>query len=173
VANKIIFTPENRLAKVLLNVDAPMAHQLIQQADVRVAQLTDAVREQVICKLRKEHDVGKLEKEYVAAKLRAILDLAGVTEEDLLAECQAIGQAATEIAEVAGAAGMATIGEIARGVAAMVENQIKRGTWHGEALRLHINTLSLMGQGDSETPEADAKLADELRVLRKAIGVVE
>jgi hypothetical protein len=155
VADTIIFTPENRLAKILLNVDAPMAHQLIQQADVRVAQLADVIREHVVNKLKK------------------VLDLAGATEADLLAECKAIGANATEIAEVAGAAGLETIGEIARGVAAMVENQVKRGLWHGEALRLHINTLSLVSEGASENPAADAKLADELRVLRKAIGVIE
>lgn len=150
-----IFSPENRLAKILENLDAPPTAELISEAEGRVALLGDAIRS------------------YVAEKLQEILHFSNQGEEVLFAECRTLGDAALNVAEVAGAAGQEAIGEIARGVSAMVDSLITSGVWHSDALKLHLDALALVNQaGGKTTPDTELILA-RLRGMRQAIGVAE
>jgi hypothetical protein len=150
-----IFTPENRLAKIVQSLDGPQAHELIADADERVGLLGEAIRS------------------YVAGKIDEIMHYASQGEDVLFAECRTLGEAAMNVAEVAGAARLETIGDIARGISAMIDNLITSGVWHTDALRVHLNTLALVNQRDGgRTPENDLILAN-LRSMREAIGVVE
>lgn len=150
-----IFTPENRLAKILGSLEGPTSSELIAEADNRVAALNTAIRA------------------YVGEKLREIMDYATQGDEVLFAECQALSEASLNVAEVAGAAGLGAIGEIARGINAMIDNLVTSGVWHTDALRLHLDSLALVSRdGGGMTPENETIL-QRLRGMREAVGVVE
>jgi hypothetical protein len=150
-----IFTPENRLAKILLTLDAPDADDLVMEAEARVGRLSDGIRA------------------YVASKLDEIMGYATQGEDVLFAECRTLGAAALNVAEVAGAARLETVGDIARGISAMVDNLITSGVWHTEALRLHLKALVLVNQGDGGRTPANQQILARLRSMREAIGIVE
>ncbi|ACG79639.1 cheE protein [Phenylobacterium zucineum HLK1] len=150
-----IFTPENRLAKILEAIQAPTAAELIADAESRVEALGDAIRT------------------YVAEKLEEIRAFAEQSEDVLFAECRTLGETAMNVAEVAGAAGLEAVGEVARGISAMVDNLISSGVWHTDALRLHLDALALVNaSGGGMTPENEVILM-RLRGMREAVGVVE
>jgi hypothetical protein len=150
-----IFTPENRLSKILLATDAPTSDDLIADASMRVAQLEGAIRA------------------YVAEQLKEIMAFANAGEDVLFAEARTLGDKALNVAEVASAAGMDAVGEVARGISAMVDNLVSSGVWHTDALRLHLNALALVNRGGGErTPESDLIL-ERLRGMREAVGVLE
>jgi hypothetical protein len=150
-----IFTPENRLAKILLTLDAPNADDLVTEAEVRVGRMSEAIRG------------------YVASKLEEVMRYATQGEDVLFAECRTLGAAALNVAEVAGAARLETIGEIARGISAMVDNLITSGIWHTDALRLHLDTLALVNQGDGGRTPANDQILARLRNMREAVGIME
>jgi hypothetical protein len=150
-----IFTPENRLSKILLAIDAPTSDDLIADASMRVAQLEGAIRA------------------YVAEQLKEIMAYANAGEDVLFAESRTLGDKALNVAEVAGAAGMDAVGEVARGISAMVDNLVSSGVWRTDALKLHLNALALVNRGGGErTPESDLILK-RLRGMREAVGVLE
>ncbi len=149
----LVHTPKNRLAKVLGNDEAPLAEQLIADANGKVASLAEAVRG------------------HVRKALDHILTYVGREDEALFAASHALGAAALSVAEVAGAAGMTAIGEIARGVSALVDDGVLRGNLRADALRLHLDALALVSRdGDGRGPDNDIVVI-RLAALRKAIGV--
>lgn len=150
-----IFTPENRLSKILDSIDAPTTAELLMDAECRVAQLSEAIHA------------------YVAEKLREILAFATEGEEVLFAQCQSLSDAALKVAEVAGAAEMEAIGEVARGISAMVDSLMTSGVWHSDALRLHLDALALVNQSGGGMSEENKVILARLRGMREAIGVVE
>ena len=91
-------------------------------------------------------------------------------EDQLFAESAILGAAALSVAEVAGAAGMAGVGEVARGICALTNAVRTKGFWHAEAVRVHINALSLLCQSGRED---DGSVAKQLNTMRTALGVSE
>lgn len=150
-----IFTPENRLADVLQSLEGPTAEELIADAESRVSALGEAIRA------------------YVAEKLEEIRVFAERGEEELFAECRTLGGAALDVAEVAGAAGMEAVGEVARGISAMVDNLVTSGVWHTDALRLHLDALALVNRGGGGLDDESEVILRRLRGMREAVGVVE
>ena len=150
-----IFTPENRLAKILDNLDAPTAAELVAEAEGRVSKLSVAIRG------------------YVEEKLTTIMAFATQGEDVLFAECQTLSDAALNVAEVAGAAEMEAIGEVARGISAMVDGLISSGVWHSDALKLHLDALALVNQGGGKMTDENKVILARLRGMRDAVGVVE
>lgn len=150
-----IFTPENRLAQILDNLDAPTAAELVAEAEGRASKLSVAIRA------------------YVEEKLADIMAFATQGEEVLFAECQTLSTAALNVAEVAGAAEMEAIGEVARGISAMVEGLVTGGVWHSDALKLHLDALALVTQAGGRLTDENKVILARLRGMREAVGVAE
>ena len=155
MAKARVFTPENRLAKTFGTTAGCSAPELIAAAEVRVTALRPAIRA------------------HVSQKLEAILRYASEGDDVLFAESCNLGEAALSIAEVAGAAGLETVGEIARGISAMVENLVTRGVWHTDALRLHIQALSLTSQTSDDASSENRLMLERLQTMRKVLDVAE
>lgn len=150
----IIFAPDNRLATILDPQGAPFG-ELVAAADERLDALGDQIRA------------------FVAAETERMLAIHELGEEEMFGRARELGERASAVAEVAGAAGLDDVGEVANGIYAMVEGLLESGVWHSDALGLHLSVLRLMS---SETPlEAKAREATlaRLRVMRTRVGVEE
>jgi hypothetical protein len=148
-------TLPNPLASAVDAATGNTARELVAEAAARVSALRPAIRL------------------YVSLRLREIHAFGGESDEVLFAESRTLGDAALAVAETAGAAGMETIGEIAGGISAMVDNLLTQGAWHSDALRLHIQALSLVSQAaDGDAPE-DRLMLDRLQAMRKVLDVAE
>lgn len=150
-----IFTPENRLARMLSSLRGDMPEQLILDAEARVGLLQDAIRA------------------YVRDRLSLIIAFAGLDEETLFARCQELGAMARDVAEVAGAGGLDAIGAAAGGINAMVESLVDRGVWHTDALKLHLEALTLLSQGRDPGQDQVKAITSQLLTMRRAIGISE
>lgn len=149
-----IFKPPNRLAKVIAPYDGAKAELLVENARSRVAELDSQIRG------------------YVAKMLAKIADYATADDPKLFAARPALAAAALNIADVAGAIGMEAIGDIARGIDAMIESSANGEVWHPDALRLHIHSLGLISQTPGDRTE-ETVVVENLRALRRAIGIIE
>lgn len=148
-----IFKSVNRLAKTISSSDAQPQELLISRAEANVAELGDTFRA------------------HIRANVAEILKHSGQPEDVLFAESKTLGDAALSIAEIAGAANMEAIGEVARGISAMIAG-LATGVWHSDALLVHVRSLALVSQLGPPTPQ-DAVVLDRLAAMRKTIGVVE
>jgi hypothetical protein len=155
MAKPRVFTPENRLAKSFGTTAGASAPELIAAAQVRVTAMGPALRA------------------HVSEKLETIMRYAPEGDDVLLAESHHLGAAALSIAEVAGAAGLETVGEVARGISAMVENFAACGVCHTDALRLHVQALSLASQSPDDASEENRLMLERLRTMRKVLDVAE
>jgi hypothetical protein len=148
-----IFTPENRLASILGGAGGQSADELTRNAEERLATLKESITD------------------YVAGKLATIKRIASEPEEIIFAECQVMGDAALAICEVAAVAGQAALGDVARGISAMVGALISDGVWHTEALMLHIEALAMIAGDSPPSPAQTAKILARLEAMREWIGV--
>lgn len=148
------FTPENRLARAL-RPHGPTAETLIADADARVAALADNIRS------------------FVAARIALIAPYADRAEDELFAACRDIGAPATDIAEVAEAAGLEAVGAVARGVCIMLDGLVTLGVWHTEALCIHLRALRLVGGPDGPTDKEHRRIVSDLLALRLSLGLAE
>jgi len=147
--------PENRLARALRPAGGLDARELIAQAEARIELLRPSIRAHV------QEMVGE------------IAPFARQDDDSLFAGRRRLGAAALSVAEVAGAAGMVSVGEIARGLSAMLNSILAKGIWHTDPLRLHIHALALaMQAGDDACPQTQLMLA-RLSQMRKVLDVAE
>ena len=65
------------------------------------------------------------------------------------------------------------IGEVARGICAMIESLLSAGVWHTDGLNLHIMSLTLLSAGKPLPADEISKMLNQLREMRRAIGVLE
>ena len=149
-----IFKPHNPLSKIIDPCDGAKAEYLIASARTRVAALDSEIRG------------------YVARMLDKIAAYATVDDDSLFAARAAVGATALNIADVAGAIGMETIGEIARGLDAMVQSAAHGGVWRPDAVRLHIQSLGMVDQTRPDRT-GEATILENLRALRLAAGAGE
>jgi len=150
-----IFTPENRLLKILESPGGTEKEVLIAAAEEKVAEGASAIAA------------------YVRAEVRRILAYSAESDAILFAECWSLEASALKVAEVAGAAGMEAIGDVTRGIAAMVDSLRTRGALHTEALRLHIQSLGLVSQGTGGRTRENEVVVDRLASMRRAIDIAE
>jgi hypothetical protein len=148
-----VFTPDNHLAR-LLRPGAPTATELLADADSRLTALAGTIRI------------------FISNKLTEILPFAEQTDDVLFAECRDIAGIAMNIAEVAGAAGLEALGDVARGIYVMIDGLVSLGVWHTDALRLHIRSLSLLSpDAGPSTAQDERRIVENLRLMREAIGL--
>lgn len=150
-----IFTPENRLGKILNSLGGTTTGELVAEAEKRVEALADQIQT------------------FVAAKVQLILPYADHSDDRLFAECRTLADAAVQVAEVAAAAKLGAVGEITRGIANIVDGLLTLGVWHGEALRVHIRALQLVTQTQGRSAVDDGAIADRLCEMRISIGLGE
>lgn len=150
-----IFTPKNRLAKVLIGDRGEEYDELVARSEKRVESLADDIRA------------------FVAHQISRILCVYECGEVEVFGSCLEISDAAMNIAETAGAAKMEEIGEVARGIRAMVDGLVASGIWHADALALHIDFLALLNGGTPPTQAEARKTLTRLQSMRAAIGIVE
>ena len=149
-----VFDVDNRLAKVLRNLGGDISAKLVEQAEAEVARLHGPIRD------------------YVREEVAAILIYVDVGDDVLFADCERIGRHALNVAEVAGAAELTGLGEVAGGINALIENLKSIGLWHTEALRLHLRAMMLLSQDAIDAAGGELVL-ERLRTMRRAIGVLE
>jgi hypothetical protein len=153
--NPQIMQPASRLAGVVDNDRGVLTGDLAAHADARVALLADNIRR------------------YVRDLLAGLLPHSNSTDAVILYQLPSIGQAASDIADVAGAARLRIIGEICRGIGAMVATHQTTGACHIGALRLHLSTLRLIDFDHGDRMAGGDALLDQLRAMRAAIGTIE
>src|ERR1700760_4949324 len=100
-----IFTPPNRLAKVLIDVGGRTSDEIVETANVYLEELEDPLRR------------------VVAKQIARIMALQHRGDSTLLVHAKELGDAALAIAETAAVAKMPAVGEAARGLRAMVDTQ--------------------------------------------------
>ncbi len=150
-----VYAVRNRISGALLSKDGPTVESLVSDADARVGRLADSIGA------------------FVAGKVVVLAAWAEQPDETLFADCQAIGEPAMNIAEVAEAAGLDTVGAVARGICVMLDGLVSRGIWRPEALRIHLRALSLV-HGQSGQPGSDGRaITRELLALRLSQGFTE
>ena len=148
-----VYAIRNRISQALLSKDGPTVDSLVSDADARVALLADRIGA------------------FVAGKVAVLAAYAEQPEEALFGGCQAIGEPAMNIAEVAEAAGMDAVGGVARGICVMLDGLIGQGIWHTDALRLHLRALTLVHGEASQA--AGLTMVEELRSLRFSLGFTD
>jgi hypothetical protein len=150
-----IIKAENRLAKIIGQLGGVSSGELVRDADGKVQDLSGEIRA------------------FVQENLTPLLGYVGKSEDVLFADSRKLGGYARNIAEVAGAAGMEGVGEIARGISSMIDNLSASWLWHSDALKLHLDSLALMNQGAALDRDAQALVLNRLQTMRQAVGVVE
>lgn len=150
-----VFTPPNRLAKVLVGADRIAFDTLVEEAEVRIEVIRDDIQTEV------RRNIARIMSIYVLG------------EEIMFARCREIGDAAMAIADVAGAVGMPALGEVAGGIRAMVDSLFYKGVWHTDALELHITSLMLMESDPPPAQDEIERVLTRLSKLRRTVGVVE
>ncbi len=150
-----IFTPENRLADVICDPEAPTAASMVRDAEGRVW----AMRDQIRAHVSQQHAI--------------LTERAKGSEAEIFADCQQIAEAARAISDVAGAADLEALGEAARGIYALINALGCKGVWHTDALRLHVNALALFNSDSPPSRGDAAQILKRLRAMREWIGVPE
>ncbi len=147
-----IFTPENPLAAIIGGPDDPTTASLVRDAETRIYTLRDDIRRHVA----EQHAI-------LAAR-------ADAPEETIFADCHQIAAAARAISDVAGAAGMETVGEAARGIFALINALGCKGVWHTDALKLHVDALALFNSDAPPSRSDSVQILKKLKAMREWVG---
>jgi len=150
-----IYAVKNRISEALLSKDGPTADSLVSDADGRVARLAGRIGA------------------FVDGKVEHLSHWAEMPEDALFSGCQAIGEPAMNIAEVAEAAGLDAVGSVARGLCVMVDGLVSRGIWHTDALRVHLRALVVVHAQSGKQDPDNLRIVEELRALRAALGFTD
>ena len=149
-----IFTPPNRLANIVEGHEGVAFDTLVAASQERLDLMQDDLQA------------------YVGEEISRIVAIYALGEEIMFARCGELGQAAMNVADVAGVAGLTELGEVAGGIRAMIDSLFCKGVWHTDALEAHITSLILVNSGGS--PEGElAKVLGRLSKMRAAVGVIE
>lgn len=153
--NAITIHAVNRLAGILDSPDGIAVEDMVANAEKRVARLA-----------------GDLHR-FVGGCVDQIVAIHGEGEEALFAASLTVGDLAMNIAEVATGPRLEAVGEVARGIRAMVDSLVAHGVWHTDALNLHITSLDLL-YGDQRPADAEvARVLTDLREMRLAVGATD
>lgn len=145
---------ENRLAKVLVNDGGRTAAEAATRANERLAEI----------RTRLDKVMGKeIDRILTYSRARQGIDQAAAAD---------INSAAVAIAEIAGAADRPDLSEVARGVLAMLDDYDTKGFWHGQAMAVHLDVLSLLRGGEASAEEVGLMMR-RMEDMRRAIGAQE
>jgi len=153
LATARVFVPENTLAR---GIDAPGAadvHDMLRDAARRVEAMAPAVNLYVA--------------DRSVALLRAMAGPAPTTPEARLS----LFTEASLLAEVAGAGRPDAIGDIAKGIAVLIQHLNADDGWRGDLIHVHAAALGLV-MNRSQKPNVGVLLSG-LRSARASIGVLE
>ena len=150
-----IFVPANRLAKIVQGNEGIAFEALVADCEKRLLLMKDELQA------------------YVREQIREIVSIHAQGEDLMFARCKELGLAAMNIADVAGIAKLAEVGEAAHGIRAMIDSLVRKGVWHTDALELHITSLVLLSSEPAPSQEEIGRVLGRLRKMRAAIGVVE
>ena len=150
-----ITNPPNPLAQILEGSDGVSFDEMVAASAAGIETLLPSIRE------------------FVRARIIELTKIFEEGEESMFGRSAEIGALAMNIAEVAGAARLPSLGEVARGICAMVDSLLSAGVWHSEALNLHITSLTLLNAGIPLPPDEIKKMLNQLREMRRAVGVLE
>ncbi|HEY3696718.1 hypothetical protein [Phenylobacterium sp.] len=148
-----VFTPPNRLAKVLIETGGRTADEAAATAGAHIEELGPSLRRAV--------DIQVLR----------LIELHRTGEPALSWRAPELSDAAMQLAEIAGAAGRSDLGEVARGVLAMIGHQT--GGPRADVIDLHLSALALLHGGSGAAGQASDVILRRLQDLRAAIGVSE
>jgi hypothetical protein len=141
------------LAKILGGPMSPPVSSLVAAAEGRVASL--------------EHTIAA----HVRERAARILSHIRLPDAALHEARRELAAEANGIVDVAGAARLGLIGEVARGLGAALRHESQAERWRAAPIRLHIEALAVAMSG----PGADeaALLLSRLKALRARLGVTE
>lgn len=146
-----VFDPENRLASLTSNPEAPLFEHLVLQAEQRAASAGADMR-------------GELER-----AVESVLAYRELAEETLFGECLQVASKALAVAEIAAFAGSPAVGRAAAGLYEMIELLVERGAWHTGALALHLEALRTLSGAAAEPAKVERTL-EELRQMRTLLA---
>ena len=150
-----IYEVKNPISEALLSKDGPTAARMVADADKRVALLADRIEA------------------FVASRVALLATWTEQPEDALFSDYETLGRPSRDIAEVAEAAGMDTVGAVAQGLSVLLEGFSNRGIWHAEALRIHLRALALLHNQSPKPESADVTVVEELRALRLSLGLTD
>ncbi len=150
-----IFDPPNRLAKIVQGVEGVPFDDLVAASESRIDLMKDELQV------------------YLREQVQRVIWFGSLEEEIIFARCASVGQTAMNIADVAGAAGLRQLGEVAHGIRAMIDSLFCKGVWHTDALEAHITSLALLNSEPPPGEEEGERILKRLSRMRAAIGVVE
>ena len=150
-----ISNPTSPLARILDGQEGRSFDEMVAASEVRVERLLPGNRD------------------FVRECIVAISHIYDEGEDGMFRRSQELGDLAMSIADVAGAARLPALGEVARGICAMIESLLSAGVWHTDGLNLHIMSLTLLSAGNPLPPGEVTTMLSQLREMRKAIGVLE
>lgn len=107
----------------------------------------------------------------VSDKLARLPDLKD-GEDALFGECRALARHAAGVAELATAADLTAMADVANGIQETVDSLMALGLWHVVALKLHLDALRAFNS-PAVTAADEAAILERLRNLRADIGVGE
>ncbi|MBX9709246.1 MAG: hypothetical protein K2X61_15090 [Caulobacteraceae bacterium] len=154
-APSVSFVPRNRLAKILTSLDRKAFAEHVRNAEQELNRLAPILGESI------EGDV------------QALIRLCRQDEADIFGQSYEIGWLALKIVESARLAKRHELADAAEGVWEMIDALTKKGVWHTEALRVHVEALLALLALSSD-PGTDAAqrqvIARELLKMRTAVG---
>lgn len=131
------------------------AATLVAAAEARTSRLDNSVRA------------------FVEARVGVIMGAAEGDDHSVAARREELGAAALDIAEVAGAAGQATLGEVARGFSVLAIRAAEDGSWAAGLVREHLNALKTVRERSGQDPFDTDILLARLRAQRIRAGLPE
>ena len=149
-----VFTPENRLAKIVAGADAPTRDQLLQEAEARLGEMAPAIQAEI------RRCIWK------------IVQAAAQDDDAIRAGVQDLVRAGLEITNIAVSAELAAIGEVARGFTVLMDCCAREGVWRRDVFLLHVDALKLV-EGQRGEPKTYQNMIADLHRVRTAIGVRE
>lgn len=149
-----VYSPPNRLSKVLAGPgQGRSADEMLNEAAAGLKAM-----EASLC-------------ETVDGQVARILRLHARGPDAMRAASLELGDAALNVAEIAGAAGRAGIGDAARGLRAMIDAHHQTDLWHADAIAVHVAALALLSGPAAPAPAAAAVILRKLHRVRFAVGV--
>ncbi|MFY7852416.1 MAG: hypothetical protein ACOVQ6_11590 [Brevundimonas sp.] len=146
------FIPRNRLSKILAALNRKAFAEHVQNAEREVERLAPILGESI------EGDV------------QALIFLCRQDETEIFANSFEIGWLALKIIESARIAQRPELANAAEGVWEMIDALSKRGVWHTEALRVHVEALLALSSEAGADAAQRQVIARALLKMRTAVG---
>lgn len=145
-----IFTPENRLAKILVEAADSNRAELLRGAEVGLERLEPELLDDI------------------ARDVRRIIDIAARGNDAVRANAAEITQATLGITDLAVGQKLAALGAVARGLADLMDILAQDGAWRSEVFILHVEALGLVFRHGGKIA-AYQRMIDDLKLSRDTV----